>query len=243
MDISLETWGWKRVSGELVANGHNLQVNIEKNDKQPMTSLDGKIYVLEQLHFHWNGEKNKDGSEHAINGRRFDAEVHFVHRWEDHPTLQDAIDNGGGDALLVIGYVMTGRNRMPYGGLKRLLRNAPKYIDDSPKQLRNFDLTRIVDPGTVDYHFMYDGSLTSGEFQEVVQWVVGKKPLTVSYADIKKLESTELEHDAKGNNRDRQPINRRNVWLTMNDAAGSIDSSYRTTDTTTESNSGDDRSS
>lgn len=32
-----------------------------------------------ELHFHW-GAKNVKGSEHTIDGKRFDLELHIVHR-------------------------------------------------------------------------------------------------------------------------------------------------------------------
>lgn len=43
--------------------------------------LVGKYYVSE-LHFHW-GSKEVGGSEHMINGKRLDVELHIVHKLQD----------------------------------------------------------------------------------------------------------------------------------------------------------------
>ena len=34
-------------------------------------------YRLQQFHFHWAQDDDEDGSEHAINGRRYPLEVRF----------------------------------------------------------------------------------------------------------------------------------------------------------------------
>jgi carbonic anhydrase len=59
--------------GELINNGHTLQVNV---DHAGHIRLAGKDYELKQFHFH-------HPSEHTIDGKAFPLEVHFVHAAAD----------------------------------------------------------------------------------------------------------------------------------------------------------------
>lgn len=46
----------------------------------PITFSGGPLevpYIVKNVHWHW-GQSDRGGSEHALNGRRYDAEVHFV---------------------------------------------------------------------------------------------------------------------------------------------------------------------
>lgn len=42
-------------------------------------ALLNRTFNATELHFHW-GSKNVKGSEHTIDGKRFDLELHIVHR-------------------------------------------------------------------------------------------------------------------------------------------------------------------
>ena len=55
-----------------------VKISFNSNEsKRPFitgTALDGKTYLFEQMHFHWSND-TKNGSEHAINGKKFSGEV------------------------------------------------------------------------------------------------------------------------------------------------------------------------
>ena len=57
-------------------------------------------YELVQIHFHWGSGKGF-GSEHTINGKAGEAEVHFVH-WNSvkYETVAEAMENPDGLAVL-----------------------------------------------------------------------------------------------------------------------------------------------
>ncbi|XP_060648164.1 carbonic anhydrase 3-like isoform X1 [Drosophila nasuta] len=58
-------------------------------------------YIAEELHFHWGSMVSK-GAEHIINGRRYDVEIHVVHRRSIYNTMQEAILHPDGLAVLAI---------------------------------------------------------------------------------------------------------------------------------------------
>ncbi len=51
-----------------------LLVNLDLENGQIETILENEKFSFEQMHFHWNH------SEHAINSKRYAAELHLVHR-------------------------------------------------------------------------------------------------------------------------------------------------------------------
>jgi carbonic anhydrase len=60
-------------TGEIFNNGHTIEVETEGSNT---LTLDGIPYELVQFHFH-------TASEHRVNGRGFDMELHLVHQAAD----------------------------------------------------------------------------------------------------------------------------------------------------------------
>jgi len=58
--------------GEIIDNGHAIQVNVENGGK---ISVEGVDYKLLQFHFHGKSEEN-------INGKQYDLVAHMVHKSE-----------------------------------------------------------------------------------------------------------------------------------------------------------------
>jgi len=83
-------------------NGHALQIDLPKNTKYLLKKGGDKEnkYVPMQIHIHFD-PIHADGSEHTVNGKKYFAEIHIVHRREKYKQKKSfmAHDNG----LLVIG--------------------------------------------------------------------------------------------------------------------------------------------
>lgn len=61
-------------------NGHSALVKLLFKDNSHITISGGPLhgsYVLDNIHWHW-GKRDIAGSEHAFDGTRFAAEMHFV---------------------------------------------------------------------------------------------------------------------------------------------------------------------
>lgn len=61
-------------------NGHSAMVKLMFEDNSHVAVSGGPLagsYVLDNIHWHW-GRRDDAGSEHAIDGTRFAAEMHFV---------------------------------------------------------------------------------------------------------------------------------------------------------------------
>ncbi|KAA0185274.1 carbonic anhydrase alpha [Hyalella azteca] len=69
-------------------------------------------------------------------------------------------------------------------------------------------------PDDVRRYYRYDGSLTTGVFNEAVVWTVFAQPLHVSRAQLTKLRTLKDEQGGilQNNFRTPQPINKRKVY-------------------------------
>ena len=124
---------WQPAAGEVVDNGHTIQVNIDAGSS---ITLQGRQFSLLQFHFHLP-------SEHTVDGEEYPLEVHFVHQAEE------------GD-LAVIGVFMD------VGGVHSAVQSisdAIPGVDQAPTPLVDLDPNAFL-PGGRSY-FRYAGSLTT----------------------------------------------------------------------------------
>jgi carbonic anhydrase len=135
-------------------------------------------FQLIQFHFH-------SPSEHEINHRRADAELHFVHRNDQNQ-------------LLVVAVLLEEGKTNP--ALASLLRSP------SATSIPRLDLTQLL-PSTTE-HYQYSGSLTTPPCTEGVQWIVMRSPLSLSSEQL-----VQLRQYVHVNNRPLQPLNHRTIQV------------------------------
>lgn len=150
---------WKKANGEIVNNGHTIQVNMPAGSK---LGRGDKSYDLLQFHFH-------TPSEHLVEGKSFAMEVHFVHK------------NAKTGTLGVLGVFMTpGAANEVFAGLATAF-----PAEEGGKRPLEVDPSGLV-PKTLDY-WTYEGSLTTPPCSEIVDWMVTREPIEVAAADIDKF--------------------------------------------------------
>ncbi|KAI3461412.1 hypothetical protein Pfo_018075 [Paulownia fortunei] len=141
----------------------------------------GTQYQLKQCHWH-------SPSEHTINGRRFDMEVHLVHQSNDNHT-----------AVIGIMYKI-GR---PDSFLSMVDTNIEKIVG-------------IIDPELIKFgsrkYYRYIGSLTTPPCTQNIIWTIIRKVRTVSREQVKLIRNA-VHDDSKANARPIQPIHERTVEL------------------------------
>ncbi len=164
----------------IVNNGHTIQVNYSQGSS---IKLDGQTYNLVQFHFH-------DPSEHTIDQKPFDMELHLVHRSE-----------AGG--LAVIGVLMKqGQHNAALQPIWDAFpeRNEPEQVVKTVKvNAEQFlPLERKV--------YRYFGSLTTPPCSQGVNWIVMQQPIEISQNQIQQFAKL-ISIDA----RPVQPLNNRFV--------------------------------
>ncbi|KAK7870353.1 hypothetical protein R5R35_000528 [Gryllus longicercus] len=151
-------------------------------------------FLFRSLHFHWP-------SEHYINGKRYDLEMHMVHQSEDN-------------RLLVLGYMFHVCRRASSG--MEVVGASVNRLGSvgSTVPVSQFAPQRLM-PGRLDQcgYFQYNGSLTTPPCTEGVTWLVREEPLCVeqweldAFNNVTNAEGTRMA----GNARDLQAINGRTI--------------------------------
>jgi carbonic anhydrase len=163
-------------------NGHTIEV---PNASAASMTVGDEKWDLAQFHFH-------APSEHKVDGKGFDAELHLVHK------------NAKGELAVVGVLVKKGHENAV---LKAVIDNAPGEAAAEPKAVAGatVDLKALV-PARTSY-FTYAGSLTTPPCTEGVTWFLAQTPIELSEAQIAKLHA--LMHG--DNNRPVQPLGTRPV--------------------------------
>ncbi|KAL5546070.1 hypothetical protein UlMin_005757 [Ulmus minor] len=155
--------------------------------------INGTNYALKQCHWH-------SPSEHSINGRKFDLELHMVHQ---------STNTSQRNNIAVLGLLyQLGEPDLFLSQLTQdlmLLNNARREI---PRGL--VDPTAIRMGGT--NYYRYFGSLTVPPCTEGVIWTINKQINTVSREQVLSLRLA-VRDFAEINARPIQPINQRDIRL------------------------------
>ncbi|KAL3534412.1 hypothetical protein ACH5RR_002873 [Cinchona calisaya] len=164
-DISVE---WKGEAGKIVVNSTD--------------------YKLLQCHWH-------SPSEHTLNGKRYNLELHIVHK-----------NSRGG--IAVVGILYEFGHPDPF--LAQLLHHISRTEEGGVVDLG------IVSPGDIKFgsrkYYRYIGSLTVPPCTEGVVWTIVKKVRTVSREQIRAIREA-VRDGFEANARPTQPQNGRPVYL------------------------------
>ncbi len=163
---------------KIVDNGHTIQVNAPDNNNYLL--YNEVRYDWVQLHFHHH-------SEHQLNQEHSDMELHCVHR-----------DHAGN--LLVLTFMIVTGSESPF--LNNIFNNIPTEKKVEVSTNIQLDLNEIL-PEDLSYYTYY-GSLTTPPCSASVQFVILKKTLTASSAQISKFANVYSD-----NSRPVQPLNNR----------------------------------
>ncbi|XP_035716426.1 carbonic anhydrase 2, partial [Folsomia candida] len=188
---------------------------IKFNDKN--IGLTKTKYRLSNAHFHW-GKTDSDGSEHALEGKRFAMEMHLVHYNEKYGSAAKAIKSGDADALSVIGIFFNAvKGADPNPALAPILKGIASIKDVHSywvKVEEPIDMMPLL-PHRGDPIFHYKGSLTTPTCNEQVNWYVFKTPITVSPSDVNAFRSLVDGHNRTliENHRPVQSLGSRDVKM------------------------------
>ncbi|XP_027347869.1 alpha carbonic anhydrase 7-like [Abrus precatorius] len=170
--------------------GHDIKMEWLANTSY--LQINGTQYVLKQFHWH-------SPSEHTIDGKRLDLELHMVHETPSGKTA-------------VIGILYKAGKPDP---LLSLLTNHLEAISNSTGEETEVG---VMDPSLVKIgtnrtlYYRYIGSLTTPPCTENITWTILREVRSVSREQIKLLRDA-VHDDSEANARPLQPINNRLVQL------------------------------
>ncbi|CAK60812.1 unnamed protein product (macronuclear) [Paramecium tetraurelia] len=156
-------------------------------------------YYARQFHIH-------TPSEHQVDGKNFDLEVHFVHQ---------AVEDGEQSCNDI-------RNKLTVFGLLFQQSNTATdyevfkpWFDDTVNRVTSFDMNDFFQRMTDKTYYHYTGSLTTIPCSQTVNWYVFTSPLPISKSQFKQFQDF-LDNDDyfpnKANNRPTQNLNGRTLY-------------------------------
>ena len=206
--IRLQLEGWNSaVSGTMQNTGRSLKFTPASSAGSTVTTNHIGEYTLAQFHLHW-GNRTGQGSEHLLNGRRFEAEIHFVHARTSPPS------NGTeGDALSVVGVFLHATR------FSSITNTVWEKFLNVPQVGKDVSVTGITYedflPANRSY-FYYEGSLTTPPCHERVEWFVMQNSIPIPEQVLDRLRALPADVNQTSlqarNYRDPQPLNGRQVY-------------------------------
>lgn len=172
------TLDYKPSTFQVLDNGHTIQVNVERGN---FATIAGQRYELKQFHFH-------TPSEHLVENRPYQMEVHFVHA------------NEKGQLAVVGAFINPGKVNGEY---QRVWDYIPSKPNEPIKPYNiTLDLRRLLPSGLTAFN--YPGSLTTPPCSEKVNWNVLYSTLKLSQEQIDRFKGK-----YQMNARPAQPLNYR----------------------------------
>jgi carbonic anhydrase len=152
---------YRPAQATIVNRGHDIQVKFSGYAGRLV--INSTVYQLRQLHWH-------TPSEHTVDGRRYDMELHLVHQTAENKT-----------AVIGVLYEIGG-GHIPDPFLKTLEPSIRRIKDMRDRE----EPVGVVDPNgaraTGSVYYRYMGSLTTPPCTEGVVWSVFKKvPKALDY--------------------------------------------------------------
>ncbi|XP_066301511.1 carbonic anhydrase-like isoform X1 [Branchiostoma lanceolatum] len=199
-------------------NGHAIQVDLlsktGKSDNYQISGggLPGTYNVL-QFHFHW-------GSEHTVNGKRYDAEMHVV-TWNAKYPSASAASTVTPDGFAVLSVLLEATSKTTNPGMQNIVSQLSNVANKGMNYTypTSFSVNSLFPADKANY-WRYMGSLTTPKCNEVVVWTIFKTSLKISQDQINALKSScyfnpagDQEQQSLNNNyRPTQPLNGRTVF-------------------------------
>ncbi|XP_037423309.1 alpha carbonic anhydrase 7-like [Triticum dicoccoides] len=172
----------------IVNRGHDIMLKFEGDAGS--VSIGGTPYFLRQLHWH-------SPTEHSVNGRRYDMELHMFHESTE-----------GKAAVIGIFYEI--------GAHDAFLHKLEPYLEMIADRKDREEKMGMMDPrgarGKASVYYRYLGSLTTPPCSEGVIWTIVKRVRTVSRHQLELLREA-VHDDMEKNARPRQEVNSRDISM------------------------------
>ncbi|KAG1951376.1 dehydrogenase/reductase SDR family [Pimephales promelas] len=165
------------ISGVLTNNGHTVQLNLPNGAKINGANL-GSTYKAQQLHLHW-GKNGGPGSEHTIDGEKYPMELHIVHIRDNYTSVEQAIGDPSGVAVLGFFYEESDNANNKYEAIINSLKNITHPGTNVTLGYVSLDML-ILPHDELEKYYRYEGSLTTPGCSEAVVWTIFEKTIPLS---------------------------------------------------------------
>ncbi|XP_036875002.2 receptor-type tyrosine-protein phosphatase gamma isoform X1 [Manis javanica] len=139
-------------------------------------------FKAEKVEFHWGHSNGSAGSEHSINGRRFPVEMQiFFYNPDDFDSFQTAISENRIIGAMAIFFQVSPRDN---SALDPIIHGLKGVVHHEKETFLDPFILRDLLPASLGSYYRYTGSLTTPPCSEIVEWIVFRKPVPISYHQL-----------------------------------------------------------
>jgi len=204
---------YQGLTGQWEQIGFTFQFNVISG--APMVQYESEFtqkshnYELLQVHYHWGGASNSEGSEHTVSNTKYPLEAHFVHANTKYKADQSWTSHE--DGLLVIGvFYEVGTDTTQTGWVSPQAKLASEWAASSnptaTTSTNQDNMWYTLKTALSEGHYNYKGGLTTPGCNEVVTWIVAKKVLQVLSSDLAKFRTLKSPRDSTPITRNWRPV-------------------------------------
>ncbi|XP_055085629.1 carbonic anhydrase 4-like isoform X2 [Periophthalmus magnuspinnatus] len=166
----------REVFESMVNTGDTVKINLKKNMVEFHGGGLNGTYTAIQFHFHWGDTEYHPGSEHLINGKRSQMEMHVVSLKKGYTTEEALADSQG---IAVLGFLIEANKNMsksePWMNLTSLLTNSKDLVNLTEA----ISINDLIGTVNLTKFYRYMGSLTTPMCNEAVLWTVFEEAIQV----------------------------------------------------------------
>lgn len=222
MEVNGSNYNNYETAGVYWTGGKTMQVSIADDGNQGEFTIDfwnGTSQTFVPLQFHLHGP-----SEHSVDGKLYDLEVHIVHKYKQEGAMKL------GAVIGVFFEVVDGAENNAFLDSLQVdrLNTSTNTSDANAMQVEDLNLEDFL--ATVDFgkYWNYNGSLTTPPCTEGIEWTVIETPIPISQSQFDhfhaKWAGDRDYANGKGNNRVVNTLQEHNLYYQSATAlvAGSV---------------------
>ncbi|XP_074458292.1 receptor-type tyrosine-protein phosphatase gamma isoform X3 [Larus michahellis] len=175
-------------------------------------------FKAEKVEFHWGQSNGSAGSEHSINGKRFPVEMQiYFYNPDDFDSFGTAVLENRVVGAMAVFFQVSQRDNP---ALDPIIHGLKGVVHHEKETFLDPFVLRDLLPTSLGSYYRYAGSLTTPPCSEIVEWIVFRKPVPISYHQLEAFYSiftTEQQDHVKSveylrnNFRPQQRLNNRKV--------------------------------
>ncbi|KAK0089941.1 hypothetical protein PV326_004277, partial [Microctonus aethiopoides] len=170
-------------SGFVTNTGHNVQITLSGIPVYVTGGGLASMFILEQLHFHWDAE-------HTIDGVRDALELHFVHYDKKYGNLSNASHYQNG--ICVVAFADDDNSDLY--NILNATESVSQWVGKSSVEMQRKVVPMLLLPKDRTTYYRYDGSLTTPGCQEAVTWFILTEKLPISESQVNILRNVKTNN-------------------------------------------------